>query len=33
MRELPHLEKHIMSCTAIEVYDKEIFVKYSKGRD
>ena len=30
MRELPHLEKHIMSCTANEVYDKEIFTKYSK---
>jgi len=30
MRELPHLEKHIMSCTAKDVYDKEIFTKYSK---
>ena len=30
MRELPHLEEHIMSCTDIVVYDKEIFVKYSK---
>ena len=30
MRELPHLEEHIMSCTNIDVYDKEIFVKYSK---
>ena len=30
MRELPHLEQHIMDCTNIEVYDKEIFVKYSK---
>ena len=30
MRELPHLEDHIMSCTNIDVYDKEIFVKYSK---
>ena len=30
MRELPHLEEHIMSCTNIDVYDKEIFIKYSK---
>ena len=30
MRELPHLEKHIMSCTSIDVYDKDIFTKYSK---
>ena len=30
MRELPDLETHIMSCTNIEVYDKEIFLKYSK---
>ena len=30
MRELPTLEQHIMSCTNIEVYDKEIFLKYSK---
>ena len=30
MRELPHLEAHIMDCTAKDVYDKEIFVKYSK---
>ena len=30
MRELPHLEKHIMSCTAKDVYDKDIFTKYSK---
>ena len=29
-RELPHLETHIMNCTNIDVYDKEIFVKYSK---
>jgi len=29
-RELPHLEDHIMSCTNIDVYDKEIFIKYSK---
>ena len=30
MRELPHLEAHIMDCTNIEVYDKDIFLKYSK---
>ena len=30
MRELPHLEPHIMNCTNIDVYDKEIFDKYSK---
>jgi len=30
MRELPHLEAHIMDCTNIDVYDKEIFLKYSK---
>ena len=30
MRELPHLEEHIISCTNIDVYDKEIFVKYSR---
>ena len=30
MRELPDLESHIMSCTANEVYDKDIFLKYSK---
>ena len=30
MRELPSLEAHIMDCTARDVYDKEIFVKYSK---
>ena len=30
MRELPHLEAHIMNCTNVDVYDKEIFVKYSK---
>ena len=30
MRELPDLEAHIMDCTSREVYDKEIFVKYSK---
>ena len=26
MRELPHLEAHIMSCTNIDVYDKDIFI-------
>ena len=30
MRELPDLETHIMNCTAIDVYDKDIFLKYSK---
>jgi ribonucleoside-diphosphate reductase alpha chain len=30
MRELPSLESHIMDCTFRDVYDKEIFVKYSK---
>jgi ribonucleoside-diphosphate reductase alpha chain len=30
MRELPHLEQHIYSCVAKEVYDSEIFNKYSK---
>ena len=30
MRELPHLESHVMDCCARDVYDKDIFVKYSK---
>ena len=30
MREMPHLEEHIYSCTNVEVYDKDIFTKYSK---
>ena len=30
MRELPHLEEHIYSCTNLEVYDRDIFTKYSK---
>ena len=30
MRELPHLEQHIYSCTNIDVYDKDIFLKYSR---
>ena len=30
MRDLPHLETHIMTCTSQDVYDKDIFTKYSK---
>jgi ribonucleoside-diphosphate reductase alpha chain len=30
MMELPHLEEHICNCVNAEVYDSEIFVKYSK---
>ncbi len=30
IRDLPHLENHIYSCTNHEVYDKDIFSKYSK---
>ena len=30
IRELPHIEEHIYNCTNIDVYDKEIFLKYSK---
>ena len=30
MRELPSLQDHIMSCTSIDVYDKEIYTKYSQ---
>ena len=30
IRELPHLENHIYNCTNVDVYDKEIFDKYSK---
>lgn len=30
MRQMPALETHIMSCTSSDVYDKGIFVKYSK---
>ena len=30
LRVLPHLEQHIMNCTNIDVYDKDIFTKYSK---
>ena len=29
-RELPPLEQHIYKCTSADVYDKEIFNKYSK---
>ena len=25
MRDLPHLEQHIYSCTNVEVYDRDIF--------
>ena len=30
IRELPNLETHIMKCTTQDVYDKDIFTKYSK---
>ena len=30
MREMPNLENHILNCTTIDVYDKEIFTKYSQ---
>jgi len=30
IRDFPHLENHIMNCTNAEVYDKDIFLKYSK---
>jgi len=30
VRDLPHLESQIMGCTDMDVYDKEIFSKYSK---
>ena len=29
VRELPHLEEHIINCCNKEVYDKDIFTKYS----
>ena len=29
-RDLPPLEQHIYNCTNIDVYDKELFDKYSK---
>ena len=30
MQELPHLENHIMDCVSAEVYDSDIYNKYSK---
>jgi ribonucleoside-diphosphate reductase alpha chain len=30
MRELPTLERHIYNCVNTEVYDNEIYIKYSK---
>ena len=30
MKELPHLEQHIYTCVNTEVYDNDIFNKYSK---
>jgi len=30
MRELPHLEQHVYACVSKEVYDNEIYTKYSK---
>ena len=30
IRDFPHLEDHIMNCTNNEVYDKDIFLKYSR---
>jgi ribonucleoside-diphosphate reductase alpha chain len=30
MKELPNLEQHIYNCVNAEVYDSEIFIKYSK---
>ena len=30
MREFPTIEDHILNCTSIDVYDKEIFIKYSQ---
>jgi ribonucleoside-diphosphate reductase alpha chain len=30
MRDMPHLEDHIYGCTNNNVYDKEVFNKYSK---
>ena len=29
MRELPHLEQHIYDCVGQEVYDPDIYTKYS----
>jgi ribonucleoside-diphosphate reductase alpha chain len=30
MRELPHLEQHIIDCVSAEVYDHDIYTKYSQ---
>jgi ribonucleoside-diphosphate reductase alpha chain len=30
MKELPSLEQHIYNCVSVEVYDNEIYAKYSK---
>jgi len=30
MKELPHLENHIFECVSREIYDNEIYIKYSK---
>ena len=30
MQELPHLENHIMDCVSAEVYDSDVYNKYSK---
>ncbi len=30
IREFPSLEQHIYNCTNLEVYDKDLFTKYSK---
>ena len=30
MKELPHLEQHVCTCVAQDVYDNEIFNKYTK---
>ena len=30
MQELPHLENHIMDCVSSEVYDSDVYNKYSK---
>ena len=30
MKELPHLEQHIYNCINQEVYDNDIYIKYSK---
>jgi ribonucleoside-diphosphate reductase alpha chain len=30
MKELPHLEQHIYNCVNQEVYDNDVYIKYSK---